>query len=125
MDEALARAAAFEAAGADILFLEAPESAEEMRAFCQGVKRPALCNMLEQGKTPILPPAELEELGYKIAAYPLTLLSAAVSAMQRALGALARGAPAEGLLSFADLRRVVGFEAYYAEEERYADRSPT
>jgi hypothetical protein len=45
--------------------------------------------------------------------------------MQRALGALARGAPAEGLLSFADLRRVVGFEAYYAEEERYADRSPT
>ncbi|HVJ16191.1 MAG TPA: isocitrate lyase/PEP mutase family protein [Polyangiaceae bacterium] len=120
MDEALERVRAFEEAGADILFLEAPESVAEMTAFCQSVKRPALCNMLEQGKTPILPPAELEQLGFKIAAYPLTLLNAAVGAMQRALLALAGGKAVEGLLDFEELRRVVGFEDYYAEERRYS-----
>ena len=119
-EEALARVREFEAAGADILFLEAPESVDEMRQFCSSVKRPALCNMLEQGKTPILPPSELERLGFKIAAYPLTLLNAAIAGMQRALIAIAQGAPADGLLGFEELRRVVGFEEYYAEEQRYA-----
>jgi 2-methylisocitrate lyase-like PEP mutase family enzyme len=117
--EALARVVEFEQAGADILFLEAPESVDEMREFCESVKKPALCNMLEQGKTPILPPVELEALGFKIAAYPLTLLNAAIAGMQRALLALAQGQPAAGLLDFEELRRVVGFEDYYAEERRY------
>ncbi len=119
-DEALYRMDAFADLGADILFLEAPLDAGEMRAFCQRAKKPALANMLEQGKTPILPPAELEALGYKIAAYPLTLLSAAVRAMQDALAALGAGRTPERMTSFDDLKRIVGFEAYYAEEERYA-----
>jgi 2-methylisocitrate lyase-like PEP mutase family enzyme len=120
LSEALDRMHAFEGAGADILFLEAPESVDEMKRFCEAVRRPTLCNMLEQGKTPILPPPKLEELGFKIAAYPLTLLNSAVAAMQQALLALAEGKPVEGLLGFDELRRVVGFEEYYAEERRYA-----
>lgn len=52
---------------------------------------PKLANMLEGGKTPVLPPAQLEEIGYKIAAYPLTLLSRAVSAMNEALDDLKYG----------------------------------
>ena len=120
MDEALWRVRAFADLGADIVFLEAPLSEDEMRAFCAGVPGPTLANMVEQGETPVLPPARLEEIGYKIALYPVTLLCAAVGAMERALAALAAGTPAEGLTDFAALREIVGFPEYYEAEKRYA-----
>ena len=84
---------------------------------------PKLANMLEGGKTPVLPPAELEAIGYKIAAYPLTLLSRAVAAMNEALDDLKAGREVQGLLTFPELREVVGFDSYYDEETRYYDRS--
>ncbi len=120
LEEALWRAEAFADLGADVVFLEAPESEAEMRLFCRRVKGWKMANMLEQGRTPLLAPAVLEEMGFKIAAYPLTLLSAAAGAMQRALDALAAGLPVEGLVGFGALREIAGFPAYYAEEERYA-----
>ena len=121
LDEALRRIEAFAEAGADILFLEAPKSEEEMRAFCAATDRPALANMVEQGETPILPPAVLQEIGYSLAAYPLTLLSAAMKAMQDALADFRAGRHPDKLLDWATLRDVVGFNAYYAEDERYRD----
>ncbi len=79
-----------------------------------------LANMLEGGTTPLLPPARLGELGYTLVAYPLTLLAASVRAMQAALGDLGAGAdPSSRLASFSDLRRLVGFDTYDAESERY------
>src|SRR5262249_13987565 len=78
-DEALARCRDFAAEEADIVFLEAPESDTEMRAFCSAVARPCMANMVIGGKTPVLPPAQLQAIGYKIAAYPLVLLSAAIA----------------------------------------------
>jgi len=120
LDEAIWRAQAFADCGADIVFVEAPISEQELSRVCQSVRAPVMANMLEQGATPVLPPRRLEELGFKIAAYPLTLLSTAVRAMQRALVALKEGRPADDLLPFAELRRIVGFDAYYAEQARYA-----
>ena len=120
MEEALRRIRAFEEAGADILFLEGPRSLEEMRAFCAATRKPCMANMVEGGDTPLLPPAELEAVGFRIAAYPLTLLSAAVKAMEQALAALAAGRNADGLLlSFGELQERVGFPAYDAEASRY------
>lgn len=119
LDEALARIRGFEELGADIVFLEAPESVEEMRAFCQTTRLPALANMLEHGKTPLLAPAALEELGFKIAAYPLTLLSSAVAAMQEALRELSRGSHPRQLVPFSELQALVGFPAYDRERARY------
>jgi len=119
LDEGLRRIEAFASAGADILFLEAPRSEEEMRAFCAATDKPTLANMLEQGETPMLPPAVLQDIGYSLAAYPLTLLSAAIKAMQDALAAFKAGEHPQDLLDFATLRDVVGFNDYYAEEERY------
>jgi 2-methylisocitrate lyase-like PEP mutase family enzyme len=119
-EEALVRARAFAELGADIVFVEALTSTAEMRQACASVPKPMLANMLEGGKTPVLPPAELAALGYKLAAYPLTLLSSAVRAMRDALGSLSRGEPPSGLLSFSELQRVVGFHAYDVEAERYA-----
>jgi len=121
LDEGLHRIEAFAGAGADILFLEAPRSEEEMRAFCAATDKPTLANLLEQGETPILPPAVLQDIGYSLAAYPLTLLSVATKAMQDALAAFKAGDHPQGLLDFATLRDVVGFNDYYAEEERYKD----
>jgi 2-methylisocitrate lyase-like PEP mutase family enzyme len=123
LEEALYRARAFEELGADIVFVEAPLDEFELERVAKSVQVPALANMLEQGKTPVLPPQKLEALGFKIAAYPITLLNACIGAMQRALGALKRGEAPEHLLSFEALKDVVGFNAYYAEESRYGTRS--
>ena len=121
LDEALWRARAFEDAGADILFVEAPRSRAEMEKVCRATHAPQMANLVEGGDTPILSPSELESLGYRIAAYPLTLLSTAVRASQQALESLARGETPPGLLPFGELREVVGFDAYDAEQSRYAE----
>lgn len=119
LDEALARIRGFEELGADIVFLEAPESVEEMAVFCQSARVPTLANMVENGKTPLLSPPALEELGFKIAAYPLTLLNSAVAAMQAALRDLAQGVQPQQLLPFSELQELVGFSSYDRERARY------
>ena len=121
LDEALIRARAFAEAGADILFVEAPKSEAEMRRVCAEAPGIHMANLVENGETPLLPPETLGEIGYSLAAYPLTLMSAAMRAMLGALEDLKSGRhPNDRLLSFAELRERVGFEAYYAEEERYS-----
>lgn len=121
LDEALARAQAFAAAGADIHFIEALRDEAEMAALCGAVDGPTMVNLLEGGDTPILPPDRLEAIGFAIAAYPLSLLSTAVRAMTESLEALKSGRLPDRLMDFADLRRVVGFESYDREAARYAD----
>jgi 2-methylisocitrate lyase-like PEP mutase family enzyme len=120
-DDALARCHDFVDEGADIIFLEAPESQDEMRRFCAEIPRPTMANMIDGGKTPILPPDELEAIGYRIAAYPLVLLSAAIAAMNQALAALRRGSEAgrPPELTFPQLQTAVGFPAYWEAEQRY------
>jgi 2-methylisocitrate lyase-like PEP mutase family enzyme len=112
LDEALWRMRAFADLGADVLFLEAPEDESEMRRFCNELSGPKMANMLEGGVTPILSPAQLNSLGYKLAAYPLTLLSSAVHAMRESLADLAAGRTPAQQVDFATLRNIVGFDAY-------------
>lgn len=118
--EALWRSQAFADLGADIIFLEAPQTEAEMTAFCAQVSGSKMANMVEQGETPLLSPDRLQAIGYKIAAYPLTLLSAAARAMQESLLALKQVRPPQHLLDFATLREIVGFPAYYEAEQNYA-----
>ena len=70
LDEALRRAEAYAKAGADILFVESPESIEEMRTIGRTFDRPLVANMVEGGRTPVLDRKTLEEIGYSIAIYP-------------------------------------------------------
>lgn len=121
LDEAIERCKAFAEIGTDLTFLEAPESEEEMARYCSEVPGIKMANMVEQGKTPILTPDQLETLGYKIAAYPLTLQMAALNAMQNALEDLKEGKHPKDLFSFEQLKDAVGFPAYYDDEERYRD----
>lgn len=83
-DEALWRSRAFADAGADVLFVDALASKEEMKAFCEVAPHvPKMGNMLEGGgKSPILNPLELDEIGYKLVAYPLSLIGVSIQAMQ-------------------------------------------
>jgi 2-methylisocitrate lyase-like PEP mutase family enzyme len=110
--EAIERMKVFSDMGADILFIEAPCSEEEMAAICREVPGCQMANMVEHGKTPVLPPKRLSELGYKIAAYPLTLLSASVYAMNKALTALKNGKSFDDLVEFEDLQSLIGFPEY-------------
>jgi 2-methylisocitrate lyase-like PEP mutase family enzyme len=121
LDEALWRMQAFADLGADILFLEAPRSEDEMVRFCEQVPGPKMANMLEGGVTPVLPPQRLEEIGYRIAAYPLALLDSSVYAMREALVELTAGRISQRSVDFATIRDIVGFEEYDRVLQRYAD----
>ena len=120
-EDAISRLQAFRNVGCDMTFLEAPRSIEEMMDYCNRVTGPKLANMLEYGATPILPPEQLKEIGYTMAAYPLTLLSASINAMQKSLELIKNGKDtSDMILSFEETKEVVGFAQYGKEEERYS-----
>ncbi len=120
LDEAIWRAREFARLGADIIFVEAPQSAGEMARITSEVPGIHMANMVEGGKTPILPPERLHELGYSFAAYPLTLLSAAMKAIEDSLADMQGGTHPDGrIMDFAKMRRIIGFDDYYAAEQRY------
>eukprot|EP01059_Diplonema_ambulator_P006483 TRINITY_DN16171_c0_g1_i1.p1 TRINITY_DN16171_c0_g1~~TRINITY_DN16171_c0_g1_i1.p1 ORF type:complete len:321 (+),score=73.60 TRINITY_DN16171_c0_g1_i1:54-965(+) len=112
LDEAIARGNIFHEMGAEVVFIEAPQSLAEMQRICTEVKGYKMANLLENGKTPIPPPSELETMGFALACYPLTLISSAAKAMQDALKALQTEAHPAGTLHFTELQRIVGFPQY-------------
>ena len=124
LSEALWRAAAFADLGADVVFVDGLPTADAMRALCRAVPGcHKMANSLEGGgKSPLLPPRELEEMGFKIVAYPLSLLGVSIRAMELALEGLQSGkVPGpEALPSFGYVQEVVGFPLYYATEGRFA-----
>jgi len=119
LQEAMERCQAFVDAGSDITFLEAPQTEAEMRAYCKNVSGYKMVNLIENGKTPLLPTRQLEQMGYKIAVYALTLLNASIAGMQRALDCLKEGEKVADLLDFKTLRQIVGFDDYNTELDRY------
>lgn len=121
LDEAIERAQRFAEMGADITFLEAPENEDEMVAYCDAVPGPKMANMIEHGRTPILPAQRLEEIGYRIAVYPLTQLSAAIRAMRESLAQIRTSGLADNVLDFGDLTEAVGFPDYHRLADRYSD----
>lgn len=125
LDEALRRAEAYAKAGADILFVESPESEEEMRRIGRSFDVPLLANMVERGRTPVLSREALESIGYKLAIFPVTALLAAVQAMTQVYGQLkAQGSSAGGstpLYDFGALTQLMGFEDVWNFEKRHAE----
>jgi len=125
LEDALDRGLAYQEAGADIIFVEAPRTLEEMHRVCRTIKAPLLANMVEGGgKTPILPLQELQEMGYKLVIYPVSAHMAAIKAMQALLAILKRdgttGAYASQMASFPEMFEVVGRSHFTAIERKYA-----
>ena len=125
LDEALRRGEAFAKAGADVIFIESPESVEEMRKITATFEQPCLANMVEGGRTPIMSRAELIELGYRIAIFPAAGFLAATAA----LDTIYRGLKEQGstkstntpLDPFGDMNKLMGFEHVWHFDKRHAE----
>ncbi len=120
LQAAIDRCKMFEDEGADIIFMEAPTSEEEMRKFCQAVKAPTMANMVPGGKTPLLPRETLDALGFGIVVYhPLIL--ATIAALRDALKGMKDPAHRSNvpLAELGDLKTVTGLPALQAIEARY------
>lgn len=126
-DEALRRAEAYARAGADILFIESPETEDEMRQIGRSFDLPLLANMVEGGLTPVLSRQTLESIGYKLAIFPVTALLAATAAMKAVYESFkltgSSAAMTVPLMPFADLTKLMGFEEIWEFEKRYAERN--
>jgi 2-methylisocitrate lyase-like PEP mutase family enzyme len=124
LDAAVERAQAYAAAGADVIFIEAPVSVEQIEAIARRVPQPKLINMFQGGKTPLVPVARLKALGYQIVIIPSDLQRAAIRAMDDVLAAIARDgssvALAERMASFTEREAVVDTAAYLARDAKYA-----
>jgi carboxyvinyl-carboxyphosphonate phosphorylmutase len=123
-ENAVERARAYVEAGADVLFVEAPKTIEEMKCIVELLPDvPLLVNMVDGGKTPMLPAPELEAMGFKIAIYPTTAWTAAIKAMQRVLGRLNETGDAaafdEDRVSFETMFEIVGRSQYQDLEKKF------
>jgi 2-methylisocitrate lyase-like PEP mutase family enzyme len=124
LDRALRRCEAYRKAGADIVFLEAPQSEEEMRKACEVIDAPMMANMADGGLTPILPASTLQEIGYALAIFPSMTSLVAAAAMEQALLALkTRGAYEDmPMFDFGEFCSLIGFEDVWAFERKMAQR---
>lgn len=124
LDAALDRAQAYAEAGADVIFVEAPVSVEQIEAIARRVPQPKLINMFQGGKTPLVPVATLRELGYRIVIIPSDLQRAAIRAMEEVLAAIRRdgssAAVVDRMASFKDREAVVDTGTYLALDRKYA-----
>ena len=122
---ALERAQAYGEAGADILFVEAMRTKEQMREACQELEKPIIANMADGGNTPILPVQELEEIGFAAAIFPALSSLVAAAAMDRAYAQMkAHGhvSPAHSpRYDFMQFSKEIGFEEVWAFERKWAE----
>jgi 2-methylisocitrate lyase-like PEP mutase family enzyme len=125
LDEALKRAEAFDKAGADVLFVESPESIEEMETIGKTFDKPLLANIVEGGRTPVLDKKTLEEIGYSIAIFPALGFLAAANAMRQAFGQLKREGSSDTvdvpLYPFEEFSALMGFEEVTAFDAKYRE----
>ncbi len=123
LEEAIKRGRMYEEAGADIIFIESPQSEEELRIVGESFDRPTLANMVEGGKSPVLKVKELQGMGFKIAIFPITCLLVAAKAMQQAMETLKAEGTTQGLLDemmgFEEFTDFIGFPEVRSFEAKY------
>lgn len=123
IDDAIDRAAWYAEAGADVLFIEAPQTREEIEQVAHELSHPLLINMVEGGKTPILPFADLAAMGYQIILYPTAGIRAVMKTLQTLYAELhATGGTdtsLDRLVAFEERNEITGLAHYAALEERY------
>jgi len=122
LDDAIDRGNLYREAGADLIFVEAPQTEDEIHRIAREVKAPLLANMVQAGRTPPVKTAELARLGFKIVIFPAVCMAAAVPAMERALAGLKEHGTdwhAGPALSPMDIFRKVGFDWWRTIEEKF------
>lgn len=125
LDEALRRGEAYVKAGADVLFIESPESVEELEMIGRTFDVPLLANVVEGGRTPLVAPDELEKLGFSIAIYPasgfLTVAKALKDVYEEILVRKGTGGLAQAMYPFFDMCELMGFPEVWAFDRAHAD----
>jgi methylisocitrate lyase len=123
LDEAITRVEAARAAGADASFVEAPASLDELREVGRRSPAPNVANMIEGGRTPVLPRDQLAAFGFQLILYPLTGLFAAAHAIESFYRKLKADGTTLGdssqLMTFTDFNELIGADAKYALAERF------
>lgn len=123
LDEAIKRARAYVEAGADVIFLEAPQSLEELKIIVKSIDAPLLVNMDEGTKTPLLTAQELEEMGYKIVIFPRSAPCAAAKTIQELMKLLKETGTTRGfsnrILTFEERNQLTGLARYQEMEKKY------
>jgi 2-methylisocitrate lyase-like PEP mutase family enzyme len=123
LTEAIARGIAFKEAGADAVFVEAPESKEEMKEIARHVPGPLVANMLERGVTPLMTPQELKELGFDLIVWPLAPLYSVANSLAEVYSTLRRDGSTtqilDRLMPFDDFNEIVGLEEKYSLDQKY------
>jgi methylisocitrate lyase len=128
LDEAISRAKAYVEAGADVIFIEAPESVDEMQKITSEITSvPLLANMVEHGKTPLLSNDELEKLGFRIVIYPNSTMRSAVKASEKVLNHLyQRGTTNdikdEIMITMKERADITGLDSVKEMEKKYLDK---
>ncbi len=128
LDEAIARGKLYAKAGADIVFVESPETEDEMARIGGEIDAPLLANMVEGGRTPILPATRLKALGYAIAIYPAIGFLAVSAALERVYGHLLANGDSTALsgsesYGFGRMCTLMGFPDAWEFERTWADRA--
>lgn len=120
---AVERAGLYAEAGADLIFVEAPTSAEQIEALARRIGRPLLINMFKGGKTPLIPLETLKGWGYRIVIIPSDLQRAAIAAMQEVLVEIRRtgdsGRLADRMVTFDEREEIIGTPEYLALDRKY------
>jgi 2-methylisocitrate lyase-like PEP mutase family enzyme len=124
LDEAIRRGKLYREAGADIVFIESPETEDEMTRIGQEIDAPLLANNVEGGRTPILPAARLAEIGYNIAIYPAVGFLAVGAALERVYSHLrtngdSNALPAQESYGFERICQLMGFQEVWDFEKRW------
>ena len=115
LEEAIRRGKNLEESGADVIFIEAPQTEEEIRTIGKEIKLPMLINLIEGGKTPNLPISDLEELGFRLILYPLTSIFATAYSMQKLASHVRSEKTTRGydeILTFSEFENVVDLQKY-------------
>lgn len=123
LDEAIKRGKAYRKAGADVIFVEAPRSVEELKKVANEIDAPLVANMIEDGVTPNLSASELLKLGYQIAVFPLSAIYSATFAMRQVLTELKNtGTTKEArniMVTFKDFNRFMDLDHFVNLEKKY------
>jgi methylisocitrate lyase len=124
IDAAIDRANLYLDTGVDLIFVEAPQSVDEMRRICSEIEAPCFANYLEGGRTPLMSAKELEEIGFAVVAYPTSATYAIARTLQEVYAILRRDGETESLrdrmLEFDEFNRLVGLDDLRAQEDEYA-----
>ncbi len=124
LQEAIDRAGAYGEAGADLLFVEAPQTIEEMETVCKALDKPVVANMADGGKTPILPADKLKEIGFAMSIWPATAYLSSALAIRTGFECLKEKGtsqcPDVKMYDFPEYCKMIGFEEVWDFEKKYA-----